>query len=175
MKITPLAIPEVLLIEPEIFHDHRGWLYESFNSEKFKEFTGIDAKFVQDNHVLSNRNVLRGLHYQIAPRTQAKLIRVIKGEVFDVVVDLREGSSTYGDWVSTYLSETNKQQLWIPKGFAHGFLALSDSTEVMYKNTDFWSQKHERVLKWNDKNLNIPWPLQQCAAPILSTKDSQDV
>jgi dTDP-4-dehydrorhamnose 3,5-epimerase len=171
MKITPLSIADVLLIEPNLFHDERGWLYESFNSIAFKNITGIDATFVQDNHVYSKKNVLRGLHYQIAPKAQAKLIRVIRGEVFDVVVDLRKGSLTYRSWVSIYLSETKKHHLWIPEGFAHGFLALSEATEVLYKTTNFWSPMHERLLKWDDKNLGITWPLNG-ENPVLSKRDS---
>jgi len=169
MKATPTAIPDVLVIEPRVFGDARGFFYESFNARKFKELTGLEPIFVQDNHSRSAKNVLRGLHYQIR-QPQGKLMRVVAGEVFDVAVDIRKGSPTFGRWVGQTLSAENKQQVWIPIGFAHGFLVLSDSAEFFYKATDYWAPEHERCIVWNDPDLAVQWPLE--GAPILSAKDA---
>lgn len=168
MKVTPTSIPDVLLIEPRIFGDERGFFFESHNDRVFAEHTGIKARFVQDNHSRSVRNVLRGLHYQIR-QPQGKLIRVVAGSVFDVAVDLRRSSATFGKWTGTVLSAENHRMLWIPPGFAHGFLVTSDSAECLYKTTDYWAPEHERCLAWNDPKLGIEWPLQ--GATIVSAKD----
>jgi dTDP-4-dehydrorhamnose 3,5-epimerase len=168
MKVTPTAIPDVLLLEPKIFADKRGLFFESYNDRIFAERTGIKARFVQDNHSRSVRNVLRGLHYQIR-QPQGKLIRVVAGSVFDVAVDLRRSSVTFGKWTGTVLSADNHRMLWIPPGFAHGFLVTSDTAECLYKTTDYWAPEHERCLVWNDPKLGIKWPLQ--GAPIVSAKD----
>ena len=170
MKVTPTAIPDVLLVEPQVFGDDRGFFYESFNARQFKELTGLEPNFVQDNHSRSAKNVLRGLHYQIR-QPQGKLIRVVAGEVFDVAVDIRKGSPTFGQWVGQTLSAENKHQLWIPVGFAHGFLVLSDYAEFLYKTTDYWAPEHERCIVWNDADLAIRWPLE--GAPMLSAKDAK--
>ena len=159
MKVTPLSIPDVLLIEPEVFSDNRGFFFESFNQMQFEKATGLKVNFVQDNHSKSVKGVLRGLHYQLPPKAQGKLVRVIQGEVFDVVVDIRKSSPTFGKWVCELLSGDNKKQLWIPEGFAHGFLTLSDTAEFLYKTTDFYSSAHEECIIWNDKSLNIQWPI----------------
>ncbi len=169
MKITPLKIPDVLLIEPRIFEDARGFFFESFREDVFKKETSLNVSFVQDNHSKSHQGVLRGLHYQIPPCAQGKLVRVIKGEVFDVAVDIRRSSPTFGQYVGEVLSEKNKKQLYIPIGFAHGFLTLSETAEFLYKTTDFYSSKHERSIIFNDVNLNINW--NYSAIPILSKKD----
>jgi len=169
MKITPTAIPDVVLIEPKVFGDDRGFFFESFNLRVFKEATGLEPTFVQDNHSRSARNVLRGLHYQIK-QPQGKLVRVVSGEVFDVAVDIRKGSPTFGRWVGDILSADNKKQLWIPPDFAHGFLVLSESAEFLYKTTDYWAPEHERCIRWDDPHLAIAWPLQ--GEPVLSGKDS---
>ncbi len=158
MKVTPLNIPDVLLIEPRVFEDERGFFFESFNLKDFKKATGLDVNFVQDNHSKSLIGVLRGLHYQLPPHGQGKLVRVIQGEVFDVAVDLRKSSPTFGKHVSQILSAENKKQIWMPEGFAHGFLTLSDTAEVIYKTSNFYSAKDERCILWNDKSLNINWP-----------------
>ena len=171
MKVTPLAIPAVLLIEPKVFGDDRGFFYESFNQKAFNEATGLEVSFVQDNHSKSEKNVLRGLHYQLPPRAQGKLVRVIAGEVFDAVVDIRRDSPTYGRWVGEVLSAENKRQMWIPPGFAHGFLVLSDTAEFLYKTTDYYTPELERSILWNDEALAIAWPLS--AEPLLSAKDAQ--
>lgn len=168
MHIQPTAIPDVLIIEPKVFGDDRGYFYESFNARRFKELTGIAAHFVQDNHSRSVRNVLRGLHYQIR-QPQGKLVRVVAGEVFDVVVDLRKKSPTFGHWVGVTLSAENKRQLWMPEGFAHGFVVTSDAAEFLYKTTDYWAPEHERTILWNDPAIGIQWPLT--VEPILSGKD----
>lgn len=168
MKVTPTAIPDVLLIEPKVFGDDRGFFFESFNQKVFEEATGLQATFVQDNHSKSSRNVLRGLHYQIK-RPQGKLLRVVQGEVFDVAVDIRKDSKTYGQWVGQILSAENKKQLWIPPGFAHGFLTLSETAEFLYKTTDYYAPEHERCIAWDNPKIGIKWPLT--AAPILSEKD----
>lgn len=171
MKATPTAIPDVLVIEPRVFGDDRGFFFESFNAQAFAQATGFAADFVQDNHSKSARNVLRGLHYQVAPKAQGKLVRVVHGEVFDVVVDLRQNSETFGHWVGELLSAENKRQLWIPQGFAHGFLTLSDTAEFLYKTTDYYSPEHERCICWDDPEIGIVWPLT--VTPTLSTKDLQ--
>jgi len=158
MKVTPLAIPDVLLIEPQVFDDDRGFFFESFNQNKFEEATGLKINFVQDNHSKSLKGVLRGLHYQLPPKAQGKLVRVIQGEVFDVAVDLRKSSPTFGKCVGEILSADNKKQVWIPEGFAHGFLTLSDTAEFLYKTTDFYSPEHEESIMWNDETIAIKWP-----------------
>ena len=168
MKVTPLHIADVLLIEPEIFGDDRGYFFESFNQENFKKVTGKKINFVQDNHSKSIKGVLRGLHYQLPPKAQGKLVRVTQGEVFDVVVDLRQTSVTFGKWVGEILSAENKKQIWIPEGFAHGFLTLSDTAEFLYKTTNFYSLEHERSISWNDPNIGINWPDINI---VLSAKD----
>lgn len=169
MKATPLAIPEVVLIEPKVFGDDRGFFFESFNAKAFEEATGLKRNFVQDNHSKSSKNVLRGLHYQIT-QPQGKLVRVVRGEVFDVAVDLRKSSQTFGQWVGAHLSAENKKQLWVPEGFAHGFVVLSETAEFLYKTTDYYAPEYERSLRWNDPELGIEWPLQ--GEPKLSAKDA---
>jgi dTDP-4-dehydrorhamnose 3,5-epimerase len=154
---TPTAIPDVLIIQPKVFGDDRGWFFESFNAKDFSKVIGRQVNFVQDNHSLSKKGVLRGLHYQME-QTQGKLVRVSRGSVFDVVVDLRQFSTTYGKWVGVELSSENKKQLWIPEGFAHGFLVLSDEAEFLYKTTDYWHAESEQCIIWNDPTLNIQWP-----------------
>jgi dTDP-4-dehydrorhamnose 3,5-epimerase len=168
MKVTALAIPDVLLLEPQVFGDSRGFFFESFNQRKFEQTVGYPVEFVQDNHSRSARNVLRGLHYQIR-QAQGKLVRVTHGEVFDVAVDLRRGSPTFGRWVGQLLSAENKLQMWIPEGFAHGFVVTSESAEFLYKTTDFWAPEHERCIAWNDPELAIQWPIE--TTPELSGKD----
>lgn len=168
MKVTPTAIPDVLIIEPKVFGDARGFFFESFNQRVLAEAAGIDARFVQDNHSRSARNVLRGLHYQIK-QPQGKLVRVIAGEVLDVAVDMRKGSPTFGQWVSMRLSAENKRMAWVPPGFAHGFVVLSDMAEFLYKTTDYWAPEYERTIVWNDPSLAIDWQLAD--APILAGKD----
>lgn len=170
MKATPLAIPDVYVFEPKVFGDDRGFFYESFNHAQFEQAIGRQVSFVQDNHSRSANNVLRGLHYQIQ-QAQGKLVRVTSGEVFDVAVDLRKSSPTFGQWVGELLSAENKKQMWIPEGFAHGFLVLSDYAEFLYKTTDYYAPTHERCLIWNDPTVNVKWPLQ--SAPLLSGKDAQ--
>lgn len=174
MKATPTRIPDVWLIEPRVFGDERGFFFESYNEKAFNETTGISPRFVQDNHSKSVKGVLRGLHYQLPPRAQGKLVRVVQGEVFDVAVDIRKGSPTYGQWVGEILSADNKKQLWIPPGFAHGFLTLSDTAEFLYKTTDTWSPEHERAILWNDATLDIDWPLNGMV-PQLAAKDAAAV
>ena len=168
MKVTPTAIPDVLIIEPKVFGDNRGFFYESFNQSAFNKTTGTDLRFVQDNHSRSAKGVLRGLHYQIN-QPQGKLVRVVRGAVFDVAVDIRKSSATFGKWVGVELSEDNCKQLWIPAGFAHGFLVTSDSAEFLYKTTDYYAPEHERCIAWNDPIVSIRWPFD--AAPQLSSKD----
>lgn len=170
MKATPLVIPDVMLIEPKVFSDERGFFFESFNQMQFEEAIGKPVQFVQDNHSRSVKNVLRGLHYQIQ-QPQGKLVRVVQGEVFDVAVDLRKSSKTFGQWVGEILSADNKRQLWVPEGFAHGFVVLSDTAEFLYKTTDFYAPAHERCILWNDAKLRIQWP--DGIQPILSAKDAQ--
>jgi dTDP-4-dehydrorhamnose 3,5-epimerase len=171
MKVTPLAISDVLLIEPKVFGDDRGFFFESFNQQVFNEATGLDANFVQDNHSKSAKNVLRGLHYQLPPKAQGKLVRVVAGEVFDVAVDIRKGSPTFGQWVGQVLSAENKLQMWVPAGLAHGFLVLSDSAEFLYKTTEYYAPAYERSIAWNDLALAIDWPLTGGQA-VLSAKDA---
>ncbi|MGB9713199.1 MAG: dTDP-4-dehydrorhamnose 3,5-epimerase [Dissulfurimicrobium sp.] len=168
MNVIPTVIPEVLIIEPKVFGDERGFFFESYNKKRFMELTGIDREFVQDNHSRSIMGVLRGLHYQIR-QTQGKLIRVIVGEVFDVAVDIRRSSPNFGKWVSVRLSAENRRMLWVPPGFAHGFLVLSKVAEFLYKTTDYWAPEFERTIIWNDPDLAIDWPISN--KPILSPKD----
>ena len=173
MKVTKTAIADVLLIEPKVFGDDRGFFYESFNQRDFCDACGKSVDFVQDNHSKSARNVLRGLHYQIR-QAQGKLVRVVAGEVFDVVVDLRRSSPTFGRWVGEILSADNKRQLWIPPGMAHGFVVLSESAEFLYKATDYWAPEHERCIAWNDPTLAVAWPPLD-GGPLLSGKDAKGV
>lgn len=168
MKVIPSAIPEVLVIEPQVFGDDRGFFYESFNAQEFAQKTGIQTQFVQDNHSRSAKNVLRGLHYQIQ-QPQGKLVRVVVGEVFDVAVDLRKSSPSFGQWVGSLLSAENKRQLWVPEGFAHGFVVLSDFADFLYKTTNYYAPNYERSLLWNDPDIGIDWPLSE--SPLLSSKD----
>ena len=170
MKITALIIPDIILIEPRLFGDERGFFFESYNQTKFERAIGRAPHFVQDNHSRSTKNVLRGLHYQIQ-QPQIKLVRVVQGEVFDVAVDLRKSSKTFGQWVGEILSADNKRQLWIPEGFAHGFVVLSDAVEFLYKTTDYYAPQHERCIAWNDSTINIQWP--SGITPALSAKDAQ--
>ena len=168
MKVVETSIPDVLIIEPKVFGDERGFFYESFNAAAFEAATGLKRQFVQDNHSKSRRGVLRGLHYQIR-QPQGKLVRVVQGEVFDVAVDLRRSSPSFGRWTGVLLNAENKRQLWIPEGFAHGFVVLSETAEFLYKTTDYYAPEHERSLLWNDPELGIEWPLDE--APQLSAKD----
>jgi dTDP-4-dehydrorhamnose 3,5-epimerase len=169
MNIIKTNIPDVLIFEPQVFGDERGFFLESFNQQKFEQATGLkNVQFVQDNHSKSAKNVLRGLHYQIES-PQGKLVRVTQGEVFDVAVDMRASSPTFGQWEGTHLSADNKRQMWVPPGFAHGFLVLSETAEFLYKTTEFYAPQHECYLKWDDPTVGIQWPLQ--GAPILSGKD----
>ena len=168
MNVIKTDIPDVLILEPRVFGDDRGFFFESFNSRAFRELAGLEPKFVQDNHSRSGRNVLRGLHYQVK-QPQGKLVRVVAGEVFDVAVDLRKSSPTFGNWAGAHLSGDNKRQIWIPEGFAHGFLVLSDSADFLYKTTDYYAPEHERAILWNDPELGIAWPLS--GEPILAAKD----
>jgi len=170
MNATPLAIPEVILFEPKVFGDDRGFFFESFNQAQFDAAVGRSVNFVQDNHSRSVRNVLRGLHYQIQ-QPQGKLVRVAVGEVFDVAVDLRRSSPTFGKWVGAILSAENKKQLWVPEGFGHGFVVLSDVAEFLYKTTDYYAPEHERCIIWNDETLAIDWQME--GEPVLSNKDQQ--
>ncbi|MER0203615.1 MAG: dTDP-4-dehydrorhamnose 3,5-epimerase [Nitrosomonas sp.] len=170
MKATPLRIPDVFLLEPRVFGDDRGFFYESFNQRAFESAIGRPVCFVQSNHSRSAHNVLRGLHYQIQ-HAQGKLVRVVAGEVFDVAVDLRRSSPTFGQWVGEILSAGNKKQLWIPAGFAHGFVVLSDSAEFLYNTTDYWAPEFERCIVWNDPTLGIAWPIT--GEPVLSEKDAR--
>ena len=170
MQAHKTKIPDVVLFEPKVFGDDRGFFYESFNENVFAEATGLRPRFVQDNHSKSSKNVLRGLHYQIQ-QPQGKLVRVTQGEVFDVAVDLRSNSPTFGQWVGEILSAENKRIFWVPEGFAHGFVVLSETAEFLYKTTDFYAPQHERCIVWNDQTLNIDWPIKQ--QPALSAKDAQ--
>lgn len=174
MKVTPTAIPDVLILEPQVFGDARGFFFESFNQRDFNEATGLDVNFVQDNHSKSAKGVLRGLHYQIQ-QPQGKLVRVVSGEVFDVAVDLRKNSATFGKWVGVILSEDNKRIFWVPAGFAHGFVVLSEVAEFLYKTTDYYAPQFERCIAWNDPSLGIDWPLAsaEIVEPKLSAKDVQ--
>jgi dTDP-4-dehydrorhamnose 3,5-epimerase len=171
MDATRLAIPDVILFSPKVFGDDRGFFFESFNQQKFEQATGLQRSFVQDNHSRSQRGVLRGLHYQVAPRAQGKLVRVVQGEVFDVAVDLRKSSPTFGRWVGARLSAENKQQMWIPEGFGHGFVTLTESAEFLYKTTDFYAPECERCIAWNDPAIGIDWQYQ--GEFLLSGKDRQ--
>lgn len=168
MRVTPTAIADVLVIEPRVFADERGFFFESYNERAFSQATGITAKFVQDNHSRSMKNTLRGLHYQIQ-QSQGKLVRAVAGEIFDVAVDLRRSSPTFGKWVGHHLSAENKNMVWIPAGCAHGFTVLSEYADVLYKTTDYWAPQHERTLLWNDPELAIAWPL--AGEPVLAAKD----
>lgn len=168
MKVIQTKLPEVCIIEPQVFGDSRGFFYESFNARKFAELTGVQAEFVQDNHSKSGKNILRGLHYQIR-QAQGKLVRVVSGEVFDVAVDIRKSSPNFGQWVGVNLSAENSRQLWVPPGFAHGFVVLSEQAEFLYKTTDYWAPEYERCLAWNDPEIGIDWPISE--APLLSAKD----
>ncbi len=170
MKATRLAISDVVLIEPKVFGDARGFFFESFNQKAFNEATGTNHVFVQDNHSRSSQGVLRGLHYQIQ-QPQGKLVRVARGRVWDVAVDIRKSSPTFGQWVGAELSEDNQHQLWVPPGFAHGFVVLSESADFLYKTTDYYVPEHERCIAWNDPQLAIAWPI--AGAPSLSAKDAQ--
>jgi dTDP-4-dehydrorhamnose 3,5-epimerase len=169
MKITRLSIPEVILLEPKVFGDDRGFFFESFNLKNFEDATGQSPVFVQDNHSKSSRGVLRGLHYQLPPRAQDKLVRVVQGKVLDVAVDIRKSSATYGQWVGAVLSGENKKQMWVPAGFAHGFITLSETAEFLYKTTDYYSPENERSIKWDDTELDIDW--QYGEEPLISLKD----
>jgi dTDP-4-dehydrorhamnose 3,5-epimerase len=169
MNFTRLEIPDVVLIEPKVFGDDRGFFYECFNRRMFAQGTGVDPDFVQDNHSRSSHGVLRGLHYQIQ-QTQGKLVRVVQGRVFDVAVDLRRSSPTFGQWTGMELSGENKRVLWVPPGFAHGFVTLSDTAEFLYKTTDYYAPAHERSILWNDPQIGIRWPID--FAPILAKKDA---
>ena len=168
MQVIKTSIPDVLILEPNVFGDDRGFFFESYNQQTFQNLTGVKANFVQDNHSKSDANVLRGLHYQIE-QAQGKLVRVTAGEVFDVAVDIRRQSATFGKWVGVLLSAENKRQLWVPPGFAHGFVVLKDNTEFLYKTTDYYAPQHERCIRWDDPAIGIEWPIAQ--APILSGKD----
>ncbi|GCA86202.1 dTDP-4-dehydrorhamnose 3,5-epimerase [Microcystis aeruginosa] len=168
MKVIPTEIPDVLIIEPQVYGDDRGFFLESFNQKDFREKTGVNTTFVQDNHSMSLKNVLRGLHYQI-PNPQGKLVRVVSGSVFDVAVDARQSSPTFGQWVGCILSAENKRIFWVPEGFAHGFLVLSDRAEFLYKTTNYYYPQYEKTILWNDADLGIDWPLD--TPPILSPKD----
>ena len=168
MQVVTTALPDVLILEPKVFGDERGFFFESFNARRFAEATGLHREFVQDNHSRSAKGVLRGLHYQVQ-QAQGKLVRVTAGEVFDVAVDLRRSSPTFGQWVGVHLSAENKRQLWVPEGFAHGFVVLSDFAEFLYKTTDYYAPEHERSIRWDDPTLAIDWPLTE--APQLSAKD----
>ena len=170
MKTTPLAIPDVKLLEPKVFGDDRGFFFESFNQARFESAISRSVTFVQDNHSRSVKNVLRGLHYQIQ-QPQGKLVRVVSGEIFDVAVDIRKSSPTFGQWVGEILSAENKRQLWVPEGFAHGFVVLSDTAECLYKTTDYYVPEHERCIAWNDPAIGIRWPVD--GTPVLSAKDRQ--
>ncbi len=172
MKVRPTRIPEVLILEPDVFGDERGFFMESYNRKTWLEATGVGLEFVQDNHSRSSRGVLRGLHYQIR-QPQGKLVRVTAGEVFDVAVDLRRSSPTFGGWVGVQLSETNRRMFWVPPGFAHGFLVLSERADFLYKATDFYAPEHERTIRWNDPDIGIVWP--QIERPALSEKDAEAV
>ncbi|MBG6070805.1 MULTISPECIES: dTDP-4-dehydrorhamnose 3,5-epimerase [unclassified Polaromonas] len=170
MQVTPTAIPDILVIEPKVFGDARGFFYESFNQKAFNEATGLNLNFVQDNHSRSCKGVLRGLHYQVQ-QPQGKLVRVVRGAVFDVAVDIRKASPTFGQWVGMELSEENHKQLWIPAGFAHGFMVTSDCAEFLYKTTDYYAPEHERCIAWDAPGIGIEWPLT--TLPSLSAKDQQ--
>ena len=170
MNIIKTDIADLLIIEPRVFGDDRGFFYESFNENLWCEKTGVESSFVQDNHSRSSRGVLRGLHYQMPPAAQGKLVRCVSGEVFDVAVDIRKNSATFGHWVGVLLSAENKRQFWVPEGFAHGFLVLSESADFLYKTTDYYAPEHERCIRWDDPEIGVEWPMQ--GTPALSTKDA---
>lgn len=170
MKVTKFDIPGLLLLEPTVFGDERGFFYESFNKKEFESNVEESVEFVQDNHSKSSKGVLRGLHYQLAPFGQGKLVRVSQGEVYDVAVDIRRSSPTFGNWIGVNLSAENKRQLWIPEGFAHGFLTLTNTAEFLYKTTQYYSPENERCIHWSDSTLNIQWPFD--VSPKVSNKDS---
>lgn len=170
MKATPTVIPDVLVIEPDVFGDERGFFFESFNQKKLDVAIGRKVEFVQDNHSKSVKGVLRGLHYQLPPYAQGKLVRVVKGEVYDVAVDIRKSSPTFGQWVGEVLSAENKKQLWIPEGFAHGFLTLTDTAELLYKTSDYYMPESERAIAWNDLSISVEWYGLE-TEPVLSNKD----
>lgn len=172
MQVITTKIPDVLIIEPKVFGDDRGFFYESFNKKKFVEASGVNAEFVQDNHSKSTKGVLRGLHYQIK-QPQGKLVRVCQGEVIDIAVDIRRSSATFGQWVGIKLSAENKRQLWVPEGFAHGFVVLSDTAEFLYKTTDYYAPEFERCIRWDDADLAIDWQYDE--KPLVSEKDSNGV
>lgn len=170
MNVIPTAIPDVLIIEPKVFGDERGFFYESFNQKAFNEATGLDVQFVQDNHSRSRQGVLRGLHYQLPPHAQGKLVRCVRGAVFDVAVDIRKSSPTFGKWVGVELSEANHRQFWIPPGFAHGFLTLSETADFLYKTTDYYTPAFERGIRWNDLQVGVAWP--DLMSVSLNSRDS---
>ena len=170
MKVIETDIPGVLILEPKVYRDSRGHFFESYNRRTFREATGVDVEFVQDNESLSSRNVLRGLHYQIR-QPQGKLVRVVAGEIYDVAVDLRRSSPTFGKWTSAILSSGVRPMIWIPQGFAHGFLVLSEQAIIIYKTTDYYAPEHERTLAWNDRSVGVLWPLE--GSPLLSDKDGR--
>jgi dTDP-4-dehydrorhamnose 3,5-epimerase len=172
MQVTPTALPGVLILEPKVFADERGFFLESFNQRAFEAAIGHAVTFVQDNHSQSRRGVLRGLHYQLPPHAQGKLVRVVRGSAFDVAVDIRPGSTTFGRWAGATLDATGHRQMWIPPGFAHGFLALEDDTHFLYKTTDYYARACERAIAWNDPTIAIDWPLPKGMAPRLAPKDA---
>ncbi len=169
MKARPTTLADVIVVEPQAFSDDRGYFFESFNHQQFDDLVAPDVTFVQDNQSFSKKGVIRGLHYQVAPRAQGKLVRVVHGEIFDVAVDLRRNSPQFGKWAGQILSAENRKQLWIPAGFAHGFQVLSDSAEILYKTTDYWSAAHERSIRWDDPTIGIAWPSR--LTPLMSEKD----
>lgn len=175
MDVQSLTIADIKIITPQVFGDDRGYFFESYNAGKLADAAGITETFVQDNQSRSAKGVLRGLHYQLNPKAQGKLVRVLQGEIFDVAVDIRKGSPTFGQWIGEVISAENKKQIWVPAGFAHGFLTLSDTAEILYKTTDFWSPEHERAIKWDDADLGIEWPLEKLdgITPQLSGKDAE--
>jgi len=170
VNVHPTAIPDVLVLEPKVFGDERGFFFESFNQREWEKTTGLKTAFVQDNHSRSTKGVLRGLHYQLPPAAQGKLVRCVAGEVFDVAVDIRQNSPFFGKWVGAHLSAENKRQLWVPEGFAHGFLVISDVAELLYKTTDYYAPGRERCIVWNDPDLGVEWPI--VGQPLLSEKDA---
>ena len=170
MKVIPTELPDVLIVEPKVFGDARGFFFESYNARAFREATGLDLSFVQDNHSRSARGVLRGIHYQLPPFSQGKLVRVVRGRVWDVAVDLRRQSPSFGRWVGMELSEENQRQLWVPPGFGHGFVTLSESADFLYKTTEYYAPSHDRAVRWDDPGLAIGWPLEGLV-PQLSAKD----
>jgi len=172
MKVTRTSLTDVLLLEPRVFGDARGFFLESFNARAFREASGLDVSFVQDNHSRSSRNILRGLHYQLPPAAQGKLVRCVSGEVYDVAVDLRRTSPTFGHWVGEFLSAENHRQLWIPEGFGHGFLVVSETADFLYKTTGYYAPEYEQAIRWDDPDLAISWPLQG-NQPLISEKDSR--